>query len=105
MGLAGRIEELKTLEHHASLGTFQIVVVLTHRSRQVVGQRPAAHEQMDIDVIMIDSINHKVLLGKCRWHANTSTKRNPSTRTTSGGYHRPLEIVVHPIFSEGDRKT
>ncbi|MBW3090945.1 ATP-binding protein [Bifidobacterium miconisargentati] len=31
------------------------------------GNDPIAREQTDIDVVMIDSINHKVLLGECKW--------------------------------------
>lgn len=31
------------------------------------GNDPIAREQTDIDVVMTDSINHKVLLGECKW--------------------------------------
>ncbi|KAB5608320.1 ATP-binding protein [Bifidobacterium jacchi] len=31
------------------------------------GNDPVAREQTDIDVVMTDSINHKVLLGECKW--------------------------------------
>ncbi|PLS29549.1 ATP-binding protein [Bifidobacterium parmae] len=75
------------------------------------GNDPMRREQADIDIVMADSFNHKVLLGECKWRENVNetetidTLKSRSPLVKEAGERILYLFTKHPASETTRRKA